>query len=446
VAVLLLVGLAVVRVLLVIVNDAGDSARLLDDDSDSYLQPARALAEDRRFDEEPGSERPEFLRTPGYPLFLAPLLDDDGDPVAAVAVQAAVSVLAVWLTYLTARRLDLSVGWATAAATIVAVEPFQTATSGLVMTESMATTGMAAVAYCSVRLVGGGYPARWAAALGGVLVVATYIRPTTLYLPFLLAAMVLVLGARHEQVRSASRRAAALLLVVTVPLTGLWVVRNHAEVDSWSFSAIESVNLYWYHAAGLIATRDGVPWDPDTRADLTRRLDPSLTAETVEPYRAGTEVPPAFEGRVGEYYGTARSEAIEILLDDPMGVARQRAHGLYSLAVSSGWTSAAGVYGVSLPGPVAALGTVVNLALLALAASGALTALRSPGRRAVHLLVLTSAAYVLVTSSGYEAIAGHRFRTVLLPVIAVYAATGIRHLSEWWAERRRAPDAIGATH
>jgi hypothetical protein len=442
VGILLLLGLAVVRVLLVLANHAGDPGRLFDDDSPSYLEPARALVEDHRFTTEPGSETPELLRTPGYPTFLAAFLLVDDDPLLAVTAQAALSVLAVWLTYLTARRLDLSPGWAAAAAAIVAVEPFQNATAGLIMTESIATSAMAAVAYCSVRLARSDFAPRWAVALGAALVTATYIRPTTLYLPPLLAGVILVVGARHRAVRPDSRRAAAALLAVTLPLTGLWVWRNHQQLDTWSFSAIEAVNLYWYQAAGLVATRDGVPWDPDTRTAFTLRLDPTLDERTVEPYRAGTAVPPAFEGREGEYYAQARAEAIDILRDDPAGVARQRARGTYSLLMSTGWTSAFATFGVDLPAPVTALATAVNLLLLSFAAGGAVTELRRPGLRSAHLLVLVTAAYVLAVGSGYEGVAGHRFRSVVVPVLALYATIGARSLYDTW--RRPRPTGAAA--
>lgn len=312
------------------------------------------------------------------------------------------------------------------------------------MTESLATSAMAGVAYCSVRLARSGFTVRWAVALGAVLVTATYIRPTTLYLPPLLAAMVVLVGVRHRAVRPDSRRAAAALLAVTLPLTGLWVWRNHQHFDTWAFSAIESVNLYWYHAAGLVATRDGVPWDPDTRAAFTLRLDPTLDEGTVERYQAGTEVPPSFEGREGEYYALARAEALEILLDDPAGVARQRARGGYSLLMSTGWSSAADTFGLDLPAPLMLLGIASNLLLLCLAAAGTVRSLRRPGLRSAHALVLLTAAYVLVVSSGYEAIAGHRFRSVVVPVLALYAAIGARTVHQAWRRRGAPRPAAGA--
>ena len=61
------------RVLTVVVMNHHDPANAALSD-DGYLGPARAILSDHAYLRAPGSGHPEFLRTPGYPLFIAALL------------------------------------------------------------------------------------------------------------------------------------------------------------------------------------------------------------------------------------------------------------------------------------------------------------------------------------------------------------------------------------
>jgi hypothetical protein len=235
-----------------------------------------------------------------------------------------------------------------------------------------------------------------------------------------------------------------VVLAITLPLTGLWYLRNHHEFDTWTFTSSEAITLYWYRAGGLVAEQEDIAWDPDARRLLTLRLNPGMSEIVADEIRHGA-VPPDEQGNEGQYYERARAEAIEILAGDPVGTARQALRGVYSQAVSSGWGTAAGVYGIDLPGPVDRLGVAVNLAIEALAAVGAIVALRRKGSRRAHVLVLVLLAYTLAINAGYQATAGHRFRAVLLPIIALYAAVGAQHLHDAWRRRRAAPDPTSAT-
>ena len=72
-------------------------------DAPSYLGPARMLAEHARFENLDGEK--EYLRTPGYPLFIAAVYRVFGERNTAVLlVQVLLSAVTVYLAYLLATR------------------------------------------------------------------------------------------------------------------------------------------------------------------------------------------------------------------------------------------------------------------------------------------------------------------------------------------------------
>src|SRR5918998_5433328 len=67
----LVLVVAVFRVALVLVVHDRAPERAVVDDTAGYVDPALSLVHDGDYDQRPGSEAPEFVRTPGYPAFVA---------------------------------------------------------------------------------------------------------------------------------------------------------------------------------------------------------------------------------------------------------------------------------------------------------------------------------------------------------------------------------------
>ncbi|HEY8544810.1 MAG TPA: phospholipid carrier-dependent glycosyltransferase [Acidimicrobiales bacterium] len=467
VAALVLV-VVVVRVALVLAVHADDPDRVVENDTAGYVDPARSLLEDGDYDRRPDTEWPEFVRTPGYPVFVAAAWFVSGESTPfLLAAQAALGSLAVLFVVLLGLRLTRSFGIAFGSGVLVAVDPLQTAQSGLIVTEAIATALTTLALYLGVRFVESGFSVRWGALYATALAAATYVRPATYYFWILVVLALGVGGWLHHRRRARAgtadgapagdepgRRAVdpartpalgRAILAVALPslvLLGAWNVRNHFAAGSWRFSGVEAINLYWYKAGALEAAASGEDLET-TQVRLTEELNHDVPPFDYEAYRAGT-TPPAWGDRPGEYYERAQSEAMAILLDDPVGTAGLVAEGIYGQVVQSGWRFAWQVLtGEAPPRPVELAGLLAVWTTEALAAVGVVVALRrgSVRTRLAHLLTLGLLGFVVLASAlGPDAAGGYRFRSPLWPTICLYAVLGAAHLATWWRDRR----AVGA--
>jgi hypothetical protein len=466
----LVAAVVLVRLALVLAVTAADDHRADSGDKSSYVNPARSLLHDGQFDRAEGSSVPEFLRTPGYPAFLAAVYGVSAESDTAVyAVQAVLSGLSVFLAVVLGRRLAGSWPVGLAAGVLVAIDPVQAATQGFVGTEGLATVLVTLAVYTGVRFAQSGLAPRWGAAYALALVAATYVRPATFYFAALPALILGVTALRDPGRRRAVVRGGLALLVPCVVLQGAWNVRNQAEVGSWRFSAVESVNLYWYRAAGVVAERDGIGFD-EARAELTDDLNDDVTE--LDGYRVvrfdrdaytSGQLPPAWEHRQGAYYERAQRAGLDVLRSEPVLTTRQAVKGVYSQLVQSGWVSAFDyLTGDEPPAPVRLAGLLEVWTVEALAALGMVAALgrgagAEPGReshaspdegaaargrqRVAHALTVALIAYTIAVGAGPEAADGARFRTPLWPLWCIYAALGARALVTWWRGRRPPPEA-----
>jgi hypothetical protein len=424
------------------------------DDKASYVGPARALLHDGDFDRDVGSAVPEFVRTPGYPAFVAAVYQVSGESDTAVyVVQAMVSGVAVVLVVVLGRWLSGSDAVGLAAGVLVALEPGQTAVQGFVGTEALAVVLVTLAVCAGVRFARSDLAPRWGVAYGLALVAATYVRPTTFYFAAVPALLLGITALRDPGRRRAAGRGAVAVVVPCVVLLGAWNVRNRVEVGSWRFSAIEAVNVYWYRAADVVAERDGIGFRAariELTEDLERALardlgrDPGREEADHEAYASG-QLPPTWEDHQGTYYDRAHRSGLDELRSEPVLVVRQAVDGVYSQLVQSGWVAASNyLTGDDPPAPVRATGLAVVWTVEALAALGMVTASRrtrtEPAQRLAHALTISLLAYTLLASAGPEAADGARFRVPVWPIWSVYAAIGATIVAGWWQRRRGSPE------
>ena len=382
-------------------------------DTQSYLGSARALIDSGRFTLSPGSKIPMYVRTPGYPAFVAAILWVTKSRWAVSPVQAAFSLFTVALTVFVGRRvIGLTAGLVAGA--LLVLDPLQFRASGTILTESLTSFALIAMVAAGI-LVFERRPkdvSLGAALLLGVLVaVATMIRPTMWFFP---AVVLVLLVVRFRSVPW--RTLLALFVVFLLPIVlvvGGWQARNNEAVGSWQLSGASGNLLYCYDAATVQAKVEGTSVDA-ARHDLgcTKRgaclpcRIPDVTAK-------------------GQGYDEWGHKGLVLLSKHPVETALVIAEGGVREIAGPGTDYVRAFFHIGASTPLAGALAIWNVALWALAAVGAVAGLRSR-RRAFWTFVIATIGYVLVISAGAEADA--RFRTPIIPLLALLAALGLQSI------------------
>ena len=239
----LLIACAALRLFLVLAADP-----ILSPDSQGYMQLAQQItAGDLSAD--------SGLRTPMYPLFLALLANDPARVrLAQMGLGLAVTALMFWL----GRRLT---GSDVAAALIGAgygLSLSQIFFESNVLTETLTTFGVTlsviALLLAFARLDAGRSPVRWVWVLGIVGAVTALVRPTFVFLPALLAGVLLLKLLARRSFRGGALLAPALLVPALLPafiLIGGWSAFNYTRFGYFGPSTITGFTLT-DHSIGFI--------------------------------------------------------------------------------------------------------------------------------------------------------------------------------------------------
>jgi|YelNatPaOPRAMG01_1025707.scaffolds.fasta_scaffold47312_2 asparagine N-glycosylation enzyme membrane subunit Stt3 len=202
-----------------------------------------------------------FLRTPGFPVFLAAVYSAVGvRPYAAVTLIAILSCILCGLTYIFASRL-FGHRTGVVAALIMAVSPDAILSSCSLLADTPHAV-LILLAILSLNSSLNGAPQK-AALSGLILGIAALFKPVSLYLPIVLSG---VLAFTKTRVRIWLAVTAAALIVV-MP----WCLRNYFATGKWFFSTIGIYNLVFYNLA--FAKAEAIKSNVDTvRLDYLRKL------------------------------------------------------------------------------------------------------------------------------------------------------------------------------
>lgn len=229
--------------------------------------------------------RPDSLRAPGYPVFLALV----GRPEAnetylrrVTTAQAVLGVLSVLLVYLIASRF-LAPGWALTAALLTALSPHLAMMSTYLLTESlfffllMGSLLMLLVAVQSNR--------RWPWIATGVLWgLSTLVKPTAQFFPVVLFFVVLVV----PSLRSV-RLSAALAFACFVAVLAPWVIRNQSAAVERPASLMVLTLAHGSYPDFMYQGRRetfGFPYRFDPQIDVISRDLPSVLGHIAGRFRA----------------------------------------------------------------------------------------------------------------------------------------------------------------
>ncbi len=391
-------------------------------DTPNYTKPALALERDGQFSIEPGSDLPMYFRTPGYPLFIAAVYTVAGEhDLAVLLAQIGLSVLTIWLAFVVASRL-FGQGAGFAAALILALDPLQLWSAGVVLTETLMAAFMLLVAAIGFRVfarrsVGLGWPLL----LGLVLAVATLVRPVAYYLLPLTAIALAVPAIRRRDLRPLA--AAGMFLVPVVLLVGGWQLRNAHEVSSIRLSGVEGLNMYEYRGAGVLAEVE----------DRTFRS----VNEQLHRRHPGHR----WDHHQGPYFDMLFDEGLDIVTAHPGAAAVVTLEGLDDQVRQTGAEVFPTYFDLDVEGPATVLLGIALAVLWVAFVWGAVVALRTDrARRAGHLFALGIVAYTMLASA--IPTTGYRFRVPIMPILALYAGAGV--IDIWRTARARRSRSVPA--
>jgi len=390
-------------------------------DTAGYLAPARAFIHSGHFNLSPANSTPIFVRTPGYPAVLAAILWVTNSRWAISPIQATLSILTVVVAFFVGRRL-LGPTAGLVAALLVALDPLQFALSGTILTESLTSLLLiGAVAIAAVVFVRRRerVSLRYVVALAVTLALATMFRPTMWFFPL----VVLALLAVHFR-GLPLRRLLTVCLAFALPIVavvGGWQVRNHYAVHSWQVSGTAGIVLYCYNAAAVEAKVDGTSV---TRARRTLGCAPNgfdLAVACPSFWACHSKHPLAD----GHGFDQMSSKGVHILSGHPVQTTEVALSGAVREIFGPGTDTVGQFLHLSSTHLLAVPLFVWNLLLWLFAIVGAVVGVRSR-LRVFWIFVVALVAYVIILSMGAEAYA--RFRTPIVPLLALLAAYGIRSI------------------
>jgi len=224
-------------------------------DSATYIAPADSIIQKGQFLNE--NSLPEIYRTPGYPLFLAfcKLISGKARVWAAVFFQNLLNILAVLVLYALILELCRDRTAALAGSLLAAINLHDIYFSFFILSDSLFQSIILFAIYFLVRffkrfriidLV-------WTA---GLFSAGTFVRPSGLYLPLILTAVIgLVLFIKRTKKKALFY--SLIFLLIGMGPAFLWQCRNERVAGFADFSAVRSANLYSYHSAGILAYKNG---------------------------------------------------------------------------------------------------------------------------------------------------------------------------------------------
>lgn len=236
-----------------------DTNRFIARDTSSYIRTAQALLYAGAFSvsmELP--DKPETIRTPGYPLYLAACFAALGEhPPRVILTQILLNLGTIAIVYWIVKS-TWGLNTATIAALLLALDiPSLTYTLQL-LSETLFTfmvTVMIAAGICMTKNPQG----RLSYLLAGIsLSLATMVRPISYYLVFPLGVGLIVWAVLSKLAWRAILLRAILFFLPFLLIVGGWQVRNYLLTGDSAVSQIQAYNLLAYRAADIIALRDGL--------------------------------------------------------------------------------------------------------------------------------------------------------------------------------------------
>jgi 4-amino-4-deoxy-L-arabinose transferase-like glycosyltransferase len=243
----------------------------LEIDSPSYTDPAEALIADGSYNTEPGSETPETLRPPGYPVWLALIFLLFGKSAQAVVFSQVFLFLGTLvLTYvLTEKMFGSRPAWA--AVILLALDPSSLSYTFKILTETLTAFLTILFAYCAFRFYQSKGKFHFGVGAGLSLALVTLVRPTTYYfIPFLIIAFMIFLIREKVGWKKILSGLVVTLLPILI-LVGGWQWRNLEAAGMLRLASVQGWALYLGKGAQIYSEKHQTSLN-DAETALIQRL------------------------------------------------------------------------------------------------------------------------------------------------------------------------------
>lgn len=289
------------------------------DDTLSYVDTIYSLINESRFY---AYGKPELLRTPGYPLFLAPFYYFFGADKIYYSIIAHIflSLATAELTYKSALLLldgDKGRKPAAIAFFIALLDPAVVVAEFSLLSETLFLLFLTFGIYLFLKFFK--TSSAWLLLCGVLIIsVSTYIRPAALYLNYIiLMVAVLFSGVKRDKKLAAMAIAGVLL---HVGLMSLWEKRNQSVTGERFFTTATAYNLYYMTAALVYAKSQDITFAEAQNLFLERI--PKIDDEDRKLFESKTgKIPPIRMSKLGvdaKVSLEAQRMAIPILLSHPL--------------------------------------------------------------------------------------------------------------------------------
>ena len=402
-------------------------------DTTSYFIPAMELASTAQFTT---NGLTEFLRTPGYSLFLVPGILLNNPEGVTIILQILVSCFTLYLVYKTALLLFEKSQIAILCALMFSVEPISILYTSKLLTETLFTGITTLSLYYLLKYLR-------TRSLDKLLISAValaasvYVRPISYFLPILITGFLLTWIALKMQNNLRILIHTGLFILVSMGLIGLWQIRNKIQTGYGGFSAISDANLYFYQGASVLAGQKGLSYYE--MRNTMGYYDEDIYLQ-YHPEQRGWER--------SQRYTYMREEGIKIIIDNPFTYAKIHLKGMIRTLLDPAATEYLKLYKL-YPESGGLLGIIVDKGLIKTVIHlftnkplifwsnlllgvflityylFGLSALVSKkfSFNAPVIMVLCIAAYFIIISGGPNSL--NRFRHPIMPIVCMLGGYGL---------------------
>ncbi len=407
-------------------------------DTESYLITARKLIESGQF---ANSVQPEIFRTPGYPLLLIPGILLGQQELVTIFIQILLSCFTIFLIYKIALAIWGESKIATFCALLYAVEPVSILWLTLLMPETLFTALITLFMYLLIKYL---TEKSWKHLLCAAITLAAsiYVRPIGYYLPFLIAAILLIDSVTKIQKNKILMIHACVFFLVAMGSVGIWQVRNYVKTGYSGFAAVSDYNLYCYNGVSVIAKQKNITFEEmaeqlgcNNPAKYLKFHPEQQTWSQSKIYRhMGKEgkkmiMSNTWDASIIHLEGTLRT-----LIETPAKLYLKRFTRQRNLALSpssqipkflTGQTSWKAIFSNFHLSPLLFFSDLSLLLISGVYLLGVTAALLSSNflKNRAMITLVSIAAYFLAVSGGVAG--GYRFRLAIMPIICLLAGYGL---------------------